>query len=229
MLSAVGAYEYDPTPSFCHKHFLRLKAMQEIQQLRRQISTISNIPLSNLTPPTDTKASHLLSPSSFQSQLTIQLKILRQIIASGFIDQVAVRQDIYLKKTTTFTSTRNVPYRALGVPGEVYIHPSSALFHRSPPDFLVFSEIVQTSKAWMKGITKINGAWLPTLGKGLCTFSRPVDVPGKISARALEIQGGKQGEEREVLVVPHFGALGVDLPPVKKKQRREGARWVLLD
>jgi len=161
--------------------------------------------------------------------LTSQLKVLRQIITSGFIDQVAVRQDLYLKKPTTFASTRNVPYRALGVPGEVYIHPSSALFHRSPPDFLVFSEIVQTSKAWMKGITKINGAWLPTLGKGLCSFSRPVDVPGKVSAKTLEMQGGKQGDVREVLVVPHFGALGVDLPPVKKKQRREGARWVLVE
>lgn len=168
-------------------------------------------------------------PLSSRSGLTMQLKVLRQIITSGFIDQVAVRQDIYLKKTTTFASTRNVPYRALGVPGEVYIHPSSALFHRSPPDFLVFSEIVQTSKAWMKGITKINGAWLPTLGKGLCSFSRPVDVPGKVSAKSLELQGGKQGDVREVLVVPHFGALGVDLPPVKKKQRREGARWVLVE
>jgi ATP-dependent RNA helicase DHX37/DHR1 len=226
MLSAVGAYEYDPTPTFCHKHFLRLKAMQEIQQLRRQISTISNLPLEKLSPPDDTK---VCSSPPFITNLTIQLKVLRQIITSGFIDQVAVRQDIYLKKTTTFTSTRNVPYRALGVPGEVYIHPSSALFHRSPPDFLVFSEIVQTSKAWMKGITKINGAWLPTLGKGLCSFSRPVDVPGKVSAKTLEMQGGKQGDVREVLVVPHFGALGVDLPPVKKKQRREGARWVLVD
>jgi len=55
MLSAVGAYEYDPTPTFCHKHFLRLKAMQEIQQLRRQISTISNLPLEKLSPPDDTK------------------------------------------------------------------------------------------------------------------------------------------------------------------------------
>jgi ATP-dependent RNA helicase DHX37/DHR1 len=226
MLSAVGAYEYDPTPTFCHKNFLRLKAMQEIQQLRRQISTISNLPLEKLSPPDDTK---VCSSPPFITNLTIQLKVLRQIITSGFIDQVAVRQDIYLKKTTTFTSTRNVPYRALGVPGEVYIHPSSALFHRSPPDFLVFSEIVQTSKAWMKGITKINGAWLPTLGKGLCSFSRPVDVPGKVSAKTLEMQGGKQGDVREVLVVPHFGALGVDLPPVKKKQRREGARWVLVD
>ena len=55
MLSAVGAYEYDPTLTFCHKHFLRLKAMQEIQQLRRQISTISNLPLEKLSPPDDTK------------------------------------------------------------------------------------------------------------------------------------------------------------------------------
>lgn len=161
---------------------------------------------------------------------TLQLKILRQILTAGFIDQVAVRHDLYLKKPASFSSTRGVPYRALGVPEQVFIHPSSALFHKSPPDFVVFSEIVKTSKVWMKGVTKINGSWLPTLGKGLCTFSRPMDIPGAgSSATAGRMVQEKQGQEREVVVVPHFGALGVDLPPIKKNQRREGTRWVLLD
>lgn len=158
--------------------------------------------------------------------------MLRQIITAGFIDQVAVRHDLYLKKPASFTSTRNVPYRALGVPEQVYIHPSSALFHKSPPDFIVFSEVVRSSKVWVKGVTKINGSWLPQLGKGLCTFSRPVEMPGSSTTAAGtgRVKRGKGGEEeREVVVVPHFGALGVDLPPVKKKQRREGTRWVLVD
>lgn len=144
---------------------------------------------------------------------------------------MAVRYDLYLKKPSSFISTRNVPYRALGVPDQVYIHPSSALFHKSPPDFIVFSEVVRTSKVWIKGVTKINGSWLPTLGKGLCTFSRPVENAHSHSASASASAVGKmkQGEEREVIVVPHFGALGVDLPPIKKKQRRDGTRWVLLD
>lgn len=61
MLSAVGAYEYEPTVQFCQKHFLRPKAMQEIQQLRRQISNISKVDIGNLAPPNDTKVSRLFS------------------------------------------------------------------------------------------------------------------------------------------------------------------------
>ena len=53
---------------------------------------------------------------------------------------------------------------------------------------------------------------------------------------AAKGKGGRKGiveqvkeGEREVLVTPHFGDLGVDLPPVKMKQRREGTRWVLME
>lgn len=72
LLAAVGAYEYDPTASFCHQSFLRLKAglagpevvfgaytqaMQEIQQLRGQICNITKQPMHRLAPPTDTQVS----------------------------------------------------------------------------------------------------------------------------------------------------------------------------
>lgn len=70
MLSAVGAYEYDPTVQFCQKHFLRPKAMQEIQQLRRQISIISKIPLANLAPPNENKVCLVLSIPQLGIQLS---------------------------------------------------------------------------------------------------------------------------------------------------------------
>ncbi|KIR24887.1 ATP-dependent RNA helicase DHX37/DHR1 [Cryptococcus deuterogattii LA55] len=209
LLAAIGAYEYDPSPAFCAKTFIRLKAMQEIHQLRAQISSIAKVPLSKLLPPNDT-----------------QLKVLRQILAAGFIDQVAVREDLVLKKGVSYESTRGVAYRAVGLGSEaVFIHPSSALFHHAPPDFVVFSDIVRTSKPWMKGITKINPVWLPSLGKGLCTFSKPMEMPTKGFAK----KSGLKDDEREVFVTPHFKDLGVDLPVMKKKQRREGTRWILVD
>ncbi|WWD17862.1 hypothetical protein CI109_102306 [Kwoniella shandongensis] len=217
LLAAIGAYEYDPTPMFCTKNFLRAKAMQEIHQLRAQISSIAKVPLGRLLPPNET-----------------QLKVIRQILTAGFIDQVAVREDLVLKKGGsggTYESTRGVPYRGVGLgPESIYIHPSSTLFHRSPPDFLVFSEVVRTSKTWMKGNTKINPAWLTSLGKGLCTFSKPMDVPGKLIGGVKKVQGGTGTvEEREVFVTPHFKDLGVDLPVIKMKQRKEGPRWVLVE
>lgn len=146
-------------------------------------------------------------------------------MTAGFIDQIAVRLDLTQNKPAKFISCRNVAYRASHVDEEVFIHPSSSLFHRPPPDFIVFQEVVRTSRPWLKGITKINPAWLSELGKGMCSYSRPMEVGVKAGGRVKEVMDG----EREVVVVPRFEGLGVDLPPVKMRQRREGTRWVLVE
>ena len=208
MLAAIGAYEYDPTLSFCAKNFLRPKAMQEIQQLRHQLSTIAKLSMTRLPPPSDT-----------------QLKVLRQVLTAGFIDQIAVRLDMALKKPSRFSSCRSVPYRAADFDEQVFIHPSSALFHRPPPDFVVFHEVMRTGKPWLKGVTQIHPAWLSELGRGMCSFSRPEAVAGRVNGLGFE----REEKEREVMVVPHFRGLGVDLPAVRRRQRREGTRWVLVE
>ena len=187
--------------------------MQEIQQLRSQISNLLVPPLSvaRLQPPSDT-----------------QLKVIRQILLSSFTDNIAVRQDISLKQNRSFTSCRNVPYKAMGVQGEVFVHPSSALFHKAPPEWIVFGEIVRSQaseKVAVRGVTRINAAWIATLAPASCSWSKPEEVRGKIVGR------GANGNpnERDVVVVPHLRGLGVDLPPVKKTQKREGTRWVLVE
>ena len=195
-LAAVGGYEHDPTPSFCERNFLRPKAMVEIAQLRSQLHALTSnhkTSVPRLTPPTST-----------------QLKVLRQIITAAFIDQIARRDG------PVATSSRNVPYRAHGVTEPIYIHSSSTLFHRPPPEWIVYTEMTKTSRVYVKGVSLVNPAWLAALGKGLCAFSK-ADAGGRVV-----------GDEREVVVVPHFGDLG-DLPPVKRKQRREGTRWVMVD
>ncbi len=206
LLSAIGAYEHSPTASFCAEYFLRPKAMQEIQQLRAQISAIAGTPLQRMAPPSDKER-----------------KILRQVLCAGFIDQVAVLESLVSKKgSSAHASARGIPYRALGVPEPVYLHPSSVLFHHTPPDYVVFAEVVRTARVCLKGVTRVQGTWLAVLGKDMCTFSRPLETPG-MRAKSLT------ATEREVVVVPHFGDLGVDLPPVKRKQRREGTRWITLE
>jgi ATP-dependent RNA helicase DHX37/DHR1 len=212
--------------------------MQEIQQLRAQLTSIAGAGAGAGTGTgANTTSRTALAPPS-----DTQLKVLRQILTSAFIDSVAVRVDVALKKGSSFTSCRNVPYRAagLGSEHEVFIHPSSALFHRAPPDFVVFTEITRShgrgegpGKAWLKGVTKINPTWLATLGKGMCTFSRPVEMTttGKPKSGLSALGNGLGGKDdtREVIVVPHFSDLGVDLPAVKRKQRREGTRWVMVE
>lgn len=79
---------------------------------------------------------------------------MRQLLAAGFIDQVAARKDVVEKGSSSgnqYSTSKGVAYRAIGISEDVFIHPSSVLFHANPPDFIVFNEVVRTTKLWLKG------------------------------------------------------------------------------
>jgi ATP-dependent RNA helicase DHX37/DHR1 len=80
--------------------------------------------------------------------------VLRQLLTAGFIDQVAARRDLIQKGSASvpkFATSRGVPYKAMGISEDVFIHPSSVLFNIPPPDYIVFQELVRTSRVWIKG------------------------------------------------------------------------------
>ncbi|KAI6122506.1 P-loop containing nucleoside triphosphate hydrolase protein [Pisolithus croceorrhizus] len=198
MLSVVGAYEYAGGGlQFCSEHFIvPLKTMEEIHKLRAQISSI----VSTTFPGVDTGHQRYLQPPSEK-----QLKVLRQLLAAAFVDQVAVRKDLVEKKSATgvqYSNAKGVAYRALGVSEDVFIHPSSVLSQKSPPDYLIFTEVVRTTKPWLKGLTLINPAWLSSLGKPtLCTFTKPA-----------------KNSKGELMTIPKFGPDQWELPPIKVPQ-----------
>ena len=140
-------------------------------------------------------------------------------MTAGFLDQVAVRRDLVDKKHSTgvqHTSSRGVAYRALGISDDVFIHPSSLLFNAAPPDYLIFQDLFQTSRMYLKGeiaicyilctqvnlnsgLTIINPAWLTVLGKDvLCRFSKPI-----------------KNTAGEFMVIPRFGPDAWELPAIK--------------
>jgi ATP-dependent RNA helicase DHX37/DHR1 len=201
--------------------------MEEIHKLRSQICNIVGATFpgvetglsQTLKPPSDTQVRFFSCHDFASHSVILQLKVLRQLLTAAFINQVAVRKDLAQKKSATgvqYTTAKGVPYRALGVQEDVFIHPSSVLSQRSPPDYVVFTEIVRTTKPWLKGahrlkilfdllsdhlagLTLINPAWLSTLGKPtLCTFTKPA----KNSAGVL-------------MTIPRFGPDQWELPPVK--------------
>lgn len=192
ILSVVGAYEYaGGGHDFCEQHFVRLKAMEEIHKLRAQISNLvqANFPTLNVG---------LDKP--FPPPSSLQVKVIRQLLTAAFIDQVAVRKDIIetTSKGTRFSTSKNVPYRAMGIPEDLFIHPSSVIANQAPPDWIVFTEVIRTSRLWAKGITTINPAWLVSLGKSsLCTFSKPI-----------------RNSKGAMMVIPRFGPSNWELPPV---------------
>lgn len=123
------------------------QAMEEIHKLRAQVGNIVRVNFPASDPKTDTK---LPPPSEFQ------LKVLRQLLAASFVDQVAVRKDRIgadgQSKGVQFANAKGVPYRAAGILEDVFIHPSSVLVDLSPPEFVMFHELVRTSRPYMKGI-----------------------------------------------------------------------------
>nr|VWP00591.1 N/A [Ganoderma boninense] len=200
ILSVVGAYEFaGGGHKFCNEHFVRPKAMEEIHKLRAQISSI----VQTNFPDIQTGFAVDLRPPS-----ALQLKVLRQLIAAGFIDQVAIRKDIAQKGRTAadgtqYTTARGVAYQALGILDvDVFIHPSSALAQEPPPEYIVYLEVVRTSRVYIKGLTVVNSAWLSMLGKSLCTYSKPF-----------------KNKDGQSMVIPHFGSQGWELSPIREDQK----------
>jgi len=125
--------------------------MEEIHKLRAQIGNIVRVNF----PASDPKIFDKLPPPS-----DFQLKVLRQLLAASFIDQVAIRKDRIDNTSSSrgaqFANSKGIPYRAVGIPEDVFIHPSSVLIDEVPPEFVVFHELVRTSKPYMKGEQKEN-------------------------------------------------------------------------
>ncbi|TGJ81971.1 hypothetical protein E0Z10_g6781 [Xylaria hypoxylon] len=247
LLQAVGEFAHSPSENWCTSRFVRFKALQETQKLRKQITTLlqKDIPaFANL---------------AFQEQLdrpsAKQVTALKQMVAAGFIDQIAIRGDLapvppevyrkprraidvpYLPLQPLQTSGRTTSDDGLGDKA-VFIHPSSNLAHYSPqelPEYVIYSGLQRSSasgpidgakkpKTRMLALTDITGAQLSALAKGtpLITYGKPIK----------EVQAAAGASTRECWVVPYLrveatGGQGWPLPVKKVTQKRvPGKGWV---
>lgn len=66
-------------------------------------------------------------------------------------------------------------YRTLVDGQVVYIHPSSALFHRQP-EWVIYHEIVLTTKEYMREVTTIDPRWLVEFAPTFFRFSDPAKL-----------------------------------------------------
>jgi len=74
-------------------------------------------------------------------------------------------------------------YKTLVEGTPVYIHPGSALFQKNP-DWVIYHELVQTSKEYMREVTAIEPKWLTEFAG---TFYKLSD-PNKISKRKKQVK-----------------------------------------
>ncbi|KAL6909797.1 hypothetical protein ACP4OV_001456 [Aristida adscensionis] len=113
-------------------------------------------------------------------------KQLLEIMDKYKLDVVSARNDSTkigkaLAAGFFFHAARKDPnggYRTLADHQQVYIHPSSALFHQQP-QWVIYHEIVMTTKEYMREVTAVDPRWLVELAP---RFYRTVDAT-KISKR----------------------------------------------
>lgn len=243
LLQVVGEFAHEPTEEWCESHFVRYKILKEAQQLRKQITELmrTNIPA--------------FASFGYQDKLNAptpkQVAALKQMVAAGFIDQVAIRAD---KAPTPFDTGRK-PRRAIDVPylplipldaprdadpseHAVFIHPGSPLAHLSPdecPQYVVYAYLQRgqnagaqgekKAKTRMRTLTDITGGQIAALAKGtpLLSYGKPIK----------EVKVTEGGKAREVWVVPYLraegtGGMGWPLPARKVTQKKvAGKGWIV--
>ncbi|XP_040012235.1 probable ATP-dependent RNA helicase DHX37 [Xiphias gladius] len=164
MLGAVGACEFAGcTPRFCEENGLRYKAMIEIRRLRGQLTNAVNAVCPEVGVFVDPK---MVPPTEHQ------VVCLRQIVLAGLGDHIARRvqaEDILDPKWKN-------GYKTPLMDDPVFVHPTSALF-KTLPEFVVYQEIMETTKMYMRGVSAVEAEWVPQLLPQYCHFGPPLESP----------------------------------------------------
>ncbi|KAI9183298.1 putative ATP-dependent RNA helicase DHR1 [Blastocladiella emersonii ATCC 22665] len=167
LLNLVGAFEYaGGTPRFCQAHLLRLKAMVEIRALRKQLTAM----VQTINPGLQVTMNPRMSPPS-EDQMTL----LRQLILAGFVDHLAIPHPN--PPTVYGNGSKRFYYQTMLNDQPACIERTSVL-HAHRPTALVFSQLQQGSaNVWMRCATEVDLAWVGSIGKPLCHFGKPLEVP----------------------------------------------------
>lgn len=120
--------------TWCNEHFIHAKAMKKVREVQQQLREIM-----------EQQKMPLVSCGT-------DWDIIRKCICSAYFHQAA-----RLKGLGEYVNTRT------GMP--CHLHPTSALFGMGfTPDYIVYHELVMTSKEYMQCVTAVEGEWLAELG-----------------------------------------------------------------
>ncbi|KAK3902830.1 P-loop containing nucleoside triphosphate hydrolase protein [Staphylotrichum tortipilum] len=244
ILQVVGEFAHEPTEQWCESHFVRYKALKEILQLQSQLVNLVKTNLAGFA--------NLKVPDQLPRPSALQIQALKQMVAAGFVDQVAIRADKAPNPPEMYRKPRraiDVPYlplipldgdRTSADPADklVYIHPSSPLAHLSMdecPEYVVYAHLQRAGniavgadgkkpKTRMHALTDLTGGQLANIAKGtpLISYGKPI--------KEVQVEGDTNS--REVWVIPYLraemgGGMGWPLPMRKIKQKRvPGTGWV---
>lgn len=243
VLTAVSLYSSATDQAgFCEENFIRSKAMQEVELLRNQLAQLVRV-----NHPTVIGA----TGSALEIKSKKELVILQEIIASGFIDQVAIRADLAPHPPEVFRKPKraiDVPYLPLLLPSTgaasnleekaIYLHASSVLARHGPkdlPQYLVYSHLQESqsslvgsekaAKTRMFPLTPIEGGQLARIAHGtpLLRYGKPIGHVNVLTGTP---------KRQECWVVPELGVgnagFGWPLPARKVVQVHDVKKgWVV--
>uniref|UniRef100_A0A336M581 RNA helicase n=1 Tax=Culicoides sonorensis TaxID=179676 RepID=A0A336M581_CULSO len=177
LLKAVSSCLFDQSSSnlekFCIDHGIRVKAVHEIAKIRQQLTNEININATDISLAIDPK----LPPPTDS-----QIHLIRQILLSGFGDQVARK---FTKQEINEMENKHkykYAYKCLDMVDPVFIHQESVLKYEDP-EWVIYQEVYEvtmddkTQRMFIRGITAIDPAWLPKYVPTLCNVLKILDDP----------------------------------------------------
>lgn len=245
LLCAVSSVDYISKESrqrFLESNFLRPKLIDEIINLRKQVMYIirSNTSKEGIAVSVKDEDLKMGIPSNNQ------IKLLKQMICAGFVDQVVIRADQLFPddaKITHKTSIINIPYipvlahKSNNISQQfVYIHPTSIINNlgEEPPKYLIYHSLhlsnnTNTSKTRMKLLCDIKSTPLANVARkgSLLTYSKELTGQG---INPIYISP----TEKYCFVTPRFGEsvdndlkIGWELNPIPVHQRKKNGKWIV--
>jgi ATP-dependent RNA helicase DHX37/DHR1 len=250
ILTAVGAHAQAEleknTSSFCSEYFLREKGMSEVQQLRRQLH---NIMQANVKDPTD-----IVFKADLPAPTDKDIALLKQIVAAGYIDQVAIRRDLLPVAASTGRKARRpieVAYRTLQPTTtttdhqasiqeqeqqrNVFVHASSVLARLSVtemPAYVVYANLSRAAAKVVDGYQRTRMHPLTTVApKQLAALAEgtPLLDVGKPLGKVEELGLGKRQCWVSIALrdPTAAGAAPWPLPAWKVVQVKKGKEWAI--
>jgi len=117
-----------------------------------------------------------------------QEHMLKQIITSGLIHHLARKWPKGFKPEGYDEAIPESAYQCVSKEDPVYIHPSSQLFPAvKQPDYLVYHQLHQTKKSYLKICTAVDPNWIHRVSPHLCTLSTLEDPPPRYDRQSDKV------------------------------------------
>ncbi|KAK1325862.1 putative pre-mRNA-splicing factor ATP-dependent RNA helicase [Acorus calamus] len=188
-LTLLAVYEAWKAKNFsgpwCYENFVQSRSLRRAQDVRKQLLTI----MDRFDFHSPEWQSYCALPFcvhfSLFSSINISLRYKLDVVSAG-------RDFTKIRKAITagffFHAARKDPqegYRTLVENQPVYIHPSSALFQRQP-DWVIYNELVMTTKEYMREVTVVDPKWLVELAPRFFKVSDPTKMSKRKRQERIE-------------------------------------------